>query len=164
MMIGRINARRQDHAGVHERFIGLDPSIRVGYIVLMATAISQMRTAGGRRRATAHEAFDGRDEVRRLIAAIGAPLTAELLGVSRQQPAAWNAARERIGSENRRKLSDLFYLVDRLSQVVHPARVREWLIAPNVVLGGGRPLDVFRTRGPIPLVEMIERLEQGAYV
>jgi len=129
----------------------------------MAVTIVSRSSGGGRRRVTAHEAFDGRDEVRRVIEAIGAPLVAEFLGVSRQQPASWSAGRERIASENRRKLSDLFYLVDRLSQVVHPARVKEWLTTPNVVLNGGRPQDVFRTRGPMPLIEIIERLEQGAY-
>ncbi len=119
--------------------------------------------ARGRRRPPLYAAFDGYSELQSVIAAIGAPLTAELMGVSRQQPAAWSSRRDQIGSENRRKLSDLFYLVDRLSQVVHPTRVVDWLTTPNVALGGGRPQDVFRMRGPMPLVEIIDRFEQGAY-
>ncbi len=127
----------------------------------MEAIVPQVRRAG-RRRVAPHEAFSGRIELRNLVRAIGSKLVAELLGVSRQQPSAW-AASDRISAENRRKIADLYYVVDRLSQIVHPALLAQWLATPNVVFNGGRPQDVFRARGAAALIEVIDRAEQGGY-
>jgi hypothetical protein len=127
----------------------------------MQAATARARRPGRRRRAP-HEVFSGRNELRALVGTIGAKLVAEFLGVSRQQPSAW-AAGEGISAENRRKISDLYHVVDRVSQVVAPSRLVHWLSSPNVVFNGGRPQDVFRLRGAAPIIDVIDRVEEGGY-
>lgn len=98
----------------------------------------------------------------RLVETLGNNRFAELAGVSKSQPSRWRSAKERIGPESRRKVLDLDYVFNRLTQVYPPEQAQIWLESHNAALGA-RPVDILRLRGPVPVIQAIDAEEQGAY-
>ena len=97
----------------------------------------------------------------RLIDVLGNNRLAELLGVSKSQPARWAARRDRVSAENSRKLIDLDYVMSRLLQLWHPSVIPLWLEGNNAHLRA-RPIDVVRLRGPAALIPALDAAEAGA--
>lgn len=54
-------------------------------------------------------------------------------------------------------------LVNRLLDVLTPARAVLWLQGSDPHLGGARPTDVLELEGPDPLFEALDAYEQGAF-
>lgn len=112
---------------------------------------------------SAVSAFAADRQVRRVVAAIGNNTVAGILGVSTSQPSRWRSGEERMGPENRRRMSDLDHVLDRLLIELYPDQAGPWLTSPNPHLGGARPIDVLRLRGAAPVLEAIDALAQGAF-
>src|SRR5699024_11031832 len=75
----------------------------------------------------------------RVIDALGSNTVADLLGVARSQPSRWRSGEEGPSSENRKKLSDLDHVLDRLLAELHPDQAGLWLTGPNPHFTGARP-------------------------
>lgn len=101
--------------------------------------------------------------VARVVQALGNNVVAELLGVSRSQPSRWRSGKERLSPENRRRVSDLDHVLDRLLAELHPEEAGLWLCGNNAHLGGARPIDVLTLRGAAPVLIAIDALAQGAF-
>jgi uncharacterized protein (DUF2384 family) len=101
--------------------------------------------------------------VNRLVAVLGNNGLARLLGVSPSQPTRWRSGKEAIGPANRRRLSDLDHVLDRLLLELWPDQAGEWLTSPNAHLGGAVPVDVLVLRGAPPVLEAIDALGSGAF-
>lgn len=113
--------------------------------------------------AGAAELFRVDDQVHRVIAVLGNNTAARVLGVSSSQPSRWRSGAEQVSAENRRKLSDLDYVLDRLLLELYPDDVALWLTSPNAHLGGARPADVLQLRGPAAVLPAIDALAVGAF-
>lgn len=111
----------------------------------------------------AAELFRVDDQVERVIAVLGNNTAARVLGVSTSQPSRWRAGSEQVSAENRRKLSDLDYVLNRLLLELYPDDVVMWLTSPNAHLGGARPVDVLQLRGPAAVLPAIDALAVGAF-
>ena len=61
-------------------------------------------------------------------------------------------------------LSDLRYLVDKLSEVYAPDEIRVWLNARNALLDGRRAIDLIHDGETARVLEAIERLGDTAYI
>jgi uncharacterized protein (DUF2384 family) len=114
-------------------------------------------------RIDAATAFSPTATVERLVAVLGNNTVARLLGVSISQPSRWRTGKEQIGPENRRKLTDLDHVLDRLLLEVYPDQATDWLSSPNAHLAGGIPLNVLLLHGPAAVLDAIEALAGGAY-
>lgn len=101
--------------------------------------------------------------VERLVAVLGNNGLARLLGVSPSQPTRWRSGKEAISPANRRRLSDLDHVLDRLLLELWPDQAGEWLTSPNAHLGGAVPVDVLVLRGAAPVLEAIDALGTGAF-
>lgn len=118
------------------------------------------------RRVTAEgvaELFRVDDQVERVIAVLGNNAVARVLSVSASQPSRWRSGREQVSPENRRKLADLDYVLDRLLLEIYPDQVPMWLTSPNAHLGGARPVDVLQLRGAASVLPAVDALAVGAF-
>lgn len=101
--------------------------------------------------------------VARVIDALGNNVVADILGVARSQPSRWRSGQERLSPENRKRISDLDHVLDRLLLELHPEQVGLWLAGPNPHLGGARPIDVLQLRGAAAVLPAIDALAVGAF-
>ena len=60
-------------------------------------------------------------------------------------------------------ISDLRYVVDRLSEFYTPEETRVWLYSKHRLLGGERAIDLIHDGRTDKVLEVIESLEQGSY-
>jgi hypothetical protein len=60
-------------------------------------------------------------------------------------------------------VSELYYLLDRLTQVIEAHFVVEWLRTPQPNLSNATPAVVFRLKGPRPVIEVLEAIGESAY-
>jgi uncharacterized protein (DUF2384 family) len=144
--------------------------------VAQATATRQVPTAarrglrvvpGGRAAlsvsADAPSVFGPDATVERLVTVLGNNGLARLLGVSASQPTRWRSGKEAISPANRRRLSDLDHVLDRLLLELWPDQAGDWLTSPNAHLGGAVPVDVLTLRGAPPVLEAIDALAAGTF-
>lgn len=101
--------------------------------------------------------------VARVVDALGNNVVADLLGVSRSQPSRWRSGQERLSPENRKRISDLDHVLDRLLLELYPDQAGLWLTGPNPHLGGARPVDVLELRGAAAVLPAIDALVAGAF-
>lgn len=101
--------------------------------------------------------------VARVIDALGNNVVADLLRVSRSQPSRWRSGQERLSPENRKRISDLDHVLDRLLLELYPDQAGAWLTGPNPHLGGARPVDMLGLRGAAAVLPAIEALAAGAF-
>jgi uncharacterized protein (DUF2384 family) len=112
---------------------------------------------------SASSAFDPASTVQRLVSVLGNNTLARILGVSASQPTRWRTGKESIKPINRRRLSDLEHILDRLLMELWPDQAGEWLTSPNPQLAGAAPIDVFVLRGAIPVLQAIDALAAGSF-
>ena len=108
--------------------------------------------------------FDVRDQLRTICSLVGIGATARLLGVSRSQPSRWESGRKSPSPDHRRRISELSYMLDRLTQVLKHDFIVEWLATPQPRLSGSTPATVFRLKGARPVIEVIESIHEGTYL
>jgi hypothetical protein len=101
--------------------------------------------------------------VERLVSLVGSNALAGLIGVSTSQPSRWRSGKEKISAENRRRLSDLDFILDRLLLELYPDQIGPWLLGSNAHLGGARPIDVLRLKGPAAVLPAIDAMVTGAF-
>jgi hypothetical protein len=107
-------------------------------------------------------AFNARNRVAGIIQLIGSTKTAELLGVSKSQPARWASGAERISDENMRRVLDLDFVLMRLLLNWHPEVAVSWLYGHNPFING-RPIDALKRQGASALFRALDAEDQGAY-
>lgn len=107
--------------------------------------------------------FAAKPQIERVVAALGNNTVARLLGVSPSQPSRWRSGREHLSPDNRKRISDLDHVLDRLLLELYPEQAGMWLIGPNPHLGGARPIDVLEMRGASAVLPAIDALAQGSF-
>lgn len=126
---------------------------------------SSKRSPGSRSKAVARPTHDSTESRRRLeyvVAQLGNNHAARLLKVSQSQPSRWRSREEGIGSESRRRIADLDYVLARLLEI-YPQEVADvWLESFNAHLGA-RPVDVLELSGVARVIAAIDAEAEGAY-
>jgi uncharacterized protein (DUF2384 family) len=87
---------------------------------------------------------------------------AEITGVRERQVQNWAAGASKPRDTTRERLTDIYYVVNQLSDVYRPEGVEIWLHARNRDLGGRRPIDLLRGGEFAVVLDAIERLTSGA--
>lgn len=89
---------------------------------------------------------------------------ANLVGVSKATVSRWRTGKAHPQPASERLLSDLRYVIDRLDEYYTPEEIRLWLYAPHPQLEGRRAIDVIHEGGLVRILEIIDRLDQAAYL
>ncbi len=89
---------------------------------------------------------------------------ANIARVSKATVTRWAAGTHSPQPRTQLVLSDLRYLVDKLSEFYAPDEIRVWLNARNALLDGRRAIDLIHDGETARLLEAIERLGDTAYI
>jgi transcriptional regulator with XRE-family HTH domain len=89
---------------------------------------------------------------------------ANVAGVSPATVSRWSNGRAAPHPRTQRLISDLRYVVDRLSEIYTAEETREWLYARNQLLDGARAIDLIHDDRTEDVLAVIERLDAGAYL
>ncbi len=89
---------------------------------------------------------------------------ANITKVSKATVTRWSAGTHSPQPRTQLVLSDLRYVVDKLSEFYAPDEIRVWLNSRNELLGGRRAIDLIHDGQTEPVLEAIERLGDMAYL
>ena len=89
---------------------------------------------------------------------------ANVLDVSKATVSRWSTGKAAPQPKTQLVLSDLRYVVDRLSEFYTPDETRTWLYARNALLGGERAMDLIHSDRTEEVLAAIERLAALSYV
>lgn len=89
---------------------------------------------------------------------------ANIARVSKATVTRWSAGSHAPQPRTQLVLSDLRYVVDRLSEFYAPDEIRVWLNARNELLGGERAIDLIHDQRTEDVLDAIERLGDMAYL
>lgn len=84
--------------------------------------------------------------------------------VSKATVSRWSTGRAAPHPRTQLVLSDLRYVVDRLSKFYTPQEARMWLYARNALLDGARAVDLIHEQRTEEVLAAIERLAAAAYL
>jgi hypothetical protein len=101
------------------------------------------------------------DAAKRLVKLFGNNQTAGILDVAPSQVSRWLRG-ESIGAESVRRILDIDYVFARARQVLHPDQAAAFFTFPQPQLNGARPIDVLVSRGVGPVIDALDRIDQGA--
>lgn len=89
---------------------------------------------------------------------------ANITRVSKATVTRWSAGTNSPQPKTQLILSDLRYVVDKLSEFYAADEIRLWLNARNDLLGGRRAIDLIHDQQTETVLEAIERLGDAAYL
>ena len=89
---------------------------------------------------------------------------ANITKVSKATVTRWSTGSHAPQPRTQLVLSDLRYVVDRLSEFYAPDEVRMWLNSRNELLGGQRAIDLIHDQRTEEVLEAVERLGDMAYL
>ncbi len=102
------------------------------------------------------------DELRQRGGLKGSDL-ANIAGVSPPTVSRWATGKAFPHPDTQLVISDLRYVVDRLSELYSPEETRMWLYAMHPMLGGQRAMDVIHAGDAARVIGVIESLSDGTY-
>ena len=89
---------------------------------------------------------------------------ANFTGVSKATVSRWGAGRKSPHPKTQLIMSDLSYVVMRLSEYYSHEEVRAWLYARHPQLEGRRAIDLIRDERTEDVIAILDRLEADAYL
>lgn len=89
---------------------------------------------------------------------------AQLLGTTPQTISRWKNDLSEPQSEHLKRILDLSYVAEELSEFYEPEEARLWLFQRHRLLGGRRPVDLIGDGEIEAVLRLIAQLRDGAYV
>ncbi len=89
---------------------------------------------------------------------------ANFTGVSKATVSRWSSGQKTPHPKMQLMMSDLSYLVMRLSEYYSQEEVRAWLYAPHPQLGGERAIDLIHNDRSVEVIAILDRLDADAYL
>lgn len=89
---------------------------------------------------------------------------ANLASVSKATVSRWRNGTATPQPDNELRVSDLYYIVERLQEYYTPDEIRFWLKSPHPQLAGERALDLIHQDRAKEVLEVIARLDGEAYI
>lgn len=89
---------------------------------------------------------------------------AQLVGTSLQTVLRWRNAQVEPQATHLRRILDLAYAAERLSELYSPDDARLWLFSRHRLLNGRRPVELISEGDIDGVLRLIAQLEDGAYV
>ena len=88
---------------------------------------------------------------------------ANIASVSPSIVSNWTNGASRPDPGTQLVISDLRYVVDRLSEFYAPGEIRLWLYAEHRLLNGERAIDLIRRRDAAGVLEAIASIDEACY-
>lgn len=88
---------------------------------------------------------------------------ANIASVSPATVSRWSAGKALPHPKTQLLISDLRYVVDRLSEFFTPDETRLWLYSKHRLLGGERAIDLINQGQADRILAVIESLDEGSY-
>jgi transcriptional regulator with XRE-family HTH domain len=88
---------------------------------------------------------------------------ANIASVSPATVSRWTAGKALPHPKTQLVISDLRYVVDRLSEFYTPDETRLWLYSKHRLLNGERAIDLIHHGNADKILEVIESLDEGSY-
>ena len=89
---------------------------------------------------------------------------ASILGTGPDTISRWNAGQAFPRPDTQRRLLDLEYIVDELSDFYSPDDARLWLLSPQKLLDGAAPADMIHAGRADEVMAFIDQLRDGTYL
>ncbi len=89
---------------------------------------------------------------------------ANIAAVSKATVSRWKAGIVRPQPNTQLVLSDLHYIVGRLSEYYEPHDIRLWLYAPHPQLDGKRAIDLINQNRSADVLQTLDRLDAEVYL
>ncbi len=89
---------------------------------------------------------------------------ANLLGTRPETVSRWNQGRAYPHANTEKLLLELEFIVDQLSEFYEPSEARQWMFAPQKLLGGETPAELIRTGRIDEVRRLVDQLRDAVYV
>jgi hypothetical protein len=88
---------------------------------------------------------------------------ANIASVSPATVSRWIAGKALPNPQTQLVISDLRYVVDRLSEFYTPDETRLWLYSKHHLLNGARPIDLINRRNADKVLAAVESIDEASY-
>jgi uncharacterized protein (DUF2384 family) len=99
----------------------------------------------------------------KLIDSLGSNAVARLIDVKPTTVTNWKQRKRSMDPRYARRITDLYYLLNRAFQTFRPNTAMRWLTSNDPFLQQQRPLDVLALHGPSRLIAALDAHEAGSY-
>ncbi len=89
---------------------------------------------------------------------------ANLLGMRPETVSRWNQGRAYPHANTEKTLLELEYIVDQLADFYEPNEARQWIFAPQKLLGGISPAELIRTGRIDEVMRLVGQLRDAVYL
>lgn len=89
---------------------------------------------------------------------------ANLLGTRPETVSRWNQGRAYPHANTEKTLLELEYIVDQLADFYEPNEARQWIFAPQKLLGGESPAELIRTGRIDEVLRLVGQLRDAVYL
>jgi hypothetical protein len=89
---------------------------------------------------------------------------ANVIGARAETVSKWNQGKALPRPDTQRRLLDLEYIVDLLSDLYEPDEVKLWLISRQKLLGGRVPTDLIHDGKTEDVIAVIDQIRDGVFV
>jgi hypothetical protein len=94
-------------------------------------------------------------------AAVRSNDVADILGARPETVSRWKQGKAFPGRDYQRRLLDLEYIVEQLSDFHQPREARLWLYSRQKLLRGAIPMELIRSRKSLTVIEAIARFRRA---
>ncbi len=89
---------------------------------------------------------------------------ANLLGTRPETVSRWNQGRAYPRANTEKTLLELEYIVDQLGDFYEPNEARQWIFAPQKLLGGTSPAELIRAGRIDEVMRLVNQLREAVYL
>lgn len=89
---------------------------------------------------------------------------ADLLKVRPETVSRWNQGKAFPQPEPEQRLLELGYIVEQLAELYEPDEARLWLLSPQKLLRGEKPVDLIRGGRFQEVLSVVHQLQEGVYL
>jgi len=97
-------------------------------------------------------------------ASLGLAEVASLLQVRPETVSRWNQGRAFPQPEPEQRLLELGYIVEQLAELYKPDEARLWLLSPQKLFQGQKPVDLIRNGRFQEVLNVVHQLQEGVYL
>jgi uncharacterized protein (DUF2384 family) len=110
-----------------------------------------------------HDFRSMRPRLSRLVRLLGVRPLASMLQTDASNLAKALSGKRELSPLVAKRVLDLEHVLVRALQIFEPEAAVDWLEGTEPTFGFGRPIDVLLIKGAAPLLEVLDRIESGAY-
>jgi DNA-binding transcriptional regulator YiaG len=89
---------------------------------------------------------------------------ANLLGTRPETVSRWNQGRAYPRANTEKTLLELEYIIDQLADFYEPNEARQWIFAPQKLLGGVSPAELIRTGRIDEVMRLVGQLREAVHL